>query len=64
MFLMNYTRFDIASDVSRLSRHAQNPNNDNWNSLIKLLKYLKETINWGLHVEAYPDVLEGYCDAN
>ena len=64
MFLMNYTRPDIAYAVSRLSRYTHNPNQDHWNALIRLLKYLKGTINWGLHYHRAPCVLEGYCDAN
>ena len=64
MFLMNYTRPDIAYAVSRLSRYTHSPNRDHWNALIRLLRYLKGTINWGLHYHRTPCVLEGYCDAN
>ena len=64
MFLMNHTRPDIAYAVSRLSRYTHNPNRDHWGALIRLLKYLKGTINWGLHYQRSPHVLEGYCDAN
>ena len=64
MFLMNHTRPDIAYAVSRLSRYTHNPNRDHWGALIRLLKYLKGTINWGLHYQRSRHVLEGYCDAN
>ncbi|KAL8156771.1 hypothetical protein AgCh_001759 [Apium graveolens] len=64
MFLMNHTRPDIVYAVSRLSRYTHNPNRDHWGALIRLLKYLKGTINWGLHYQRSPHVLEGYCDAN
>ena len=40
MFLMNYTRPDIAYVVSRLSRYTHNPNREHWVALIRLLKYL------------------------
>ena len=61
---MNSTRPDIAYAVSRLSRYTHNPNQMHWDALIRLLKYLKGTINWGLHYQGKPSVLEGFCDAN
>lgn len=64
MFLMNYTRPDIAYAVSRLSRYTHNPNNEHWDALYRLLQYLKGTLNWCLQFNKFPGVLEGYCDAN
>ncbi len=64
MFLMNYTRPDIAYAVSRLSRYTHSPNVDHWNALKRLLKYLRGTMELGLHYVKFPNVLEGYCDAN
>ncbi|KAL2245991.1 UNVERIFIED_CONTAM: Retrovirus-related Pol polyprotein from transposon TNT 1-94 [Sesamum indicum] len=64
MFLMNYTRPDIAYTVSRLSRYTHNPNNEYWNALRRLLRYLKGTINLSLHFNKFPPMLEGFCDAN
>ena len=45
MFLMNYTRPDIAYAVSRLSRYTHNANDKHWNALYRLLSYLKGTAN-------------------
>jgi len=64
MYLMNYTRPDIAYVVSRLSRYTHNPNSEHWNTLHQLLKYLNGTMNLCLHFNNFPTVLEGYCDAN
>ncbi|KAL0537146.1 hypothetical protein IC582_026116 [Cucumis melo] len=64
MYLMNYTRLDIAYDVSRLSRYTHNPNRYHWDALHHLLRYLKGTINYCLHINKFPIVLEGYYDAN
>ncbi|KAL0323219.1 UNVERIFIED_CONTAM: Retrovirus-related Pol polyprotein from transposon TNT 1-94 [Sesamum angustifolium] len=64
MFLMNYTRPDIAYAVSRLSHYTYNPNNEHLNALRRLLRYLKGTINLSLHFNKFPAVLEGFCDAN
>jgi len=64
MFLMNYTRPNIAYAVSRLGRYTHNPSDDHWNALHCLLKYLKGTMNWSLYFSKFPSVLEGFCDAN
>ncbi|XP_075080666.1 secreted RxLR effector protein 161-like [Nicotiana tabacum] len=41
MFLMNYTRPDIAYVVSRLSRYTHNPSSELWNVVHRLLRYLR-----------------------
>ncbi|KAA0063949.1 ty1-copia retrotransposon protein [Cucumis melo var. makuwa] len=64
MYLMNYTRPDIAYAVSRLSRYTHIPNRYHWDALRHLLSYLKGTIDYYLHFNKFPAVLEGYCDAN
>ena len=64
MYLMNATRPDIAYSVSRLSRYTSNPGKDHWEALVRVLRYLKDTITYGLHYTKYPPVLEGYSDAN
>ena len=64
MFLMNYTWPDIAYDVCRLSRYTHNPSSEHWNALHRLLRYLRGTMNWCLHFNKFPGILEGFCDAN
>jgi hypothetical protein len=64
MYLTNCTRPDIAYVVYRLSRYTHNPDKDHWNALCRVLKYLRGTMNLGLCYEGYPNVLEGYSDAN
>ena len=64
MYLMNATRPDIAYSVSRLSRYTCNSAKDHWEDLVRVLRYLKYTITYGLHYTRYPSVLEGYSDAN
>ena len=48
MYLMNYTRPDIAYAVGRLSKYTQSPNQDHWTFVRRVLKYLRGTINYGL----------------
>ncbi|KAL0309192.1 UNVERIFIED_CONTAM: Retrovirus-related Pol polyprotein from transposon TNT 1-94 [Sesamum radiatum] len=64
MFLMNYTRPDIAYAVSRLSRYTHKSNKEHWDALRRLLKYLKCIINLCLYLNKHRGVLEGFCDAN
>ena len=64
MFLTNCTHPDIAYVVGRLSRYIRNPSIEQWDAISKLLRYLKETFDFGLSYCGYSTVLEGYCDAN
>ncbi|KAG7572578.1 hypothetical protein ISN44_As09g009400 [Arabidopsis suecica] len=64
MYITNCTRPDLAYSLSRLSRYASNPNGEQWNALVRVLRYLKHTMNYGLYYTKYPPVLEGYSDAN
>ena len=62
--LMNYTKPDITYVVGRLSWYTQSPNQDHWTVVRKVLKYLRGTINYGLCFSGFPNVLEGFSDAN
>ncbi|KAL4032481.1 hypothetical protein IC575_005559 [Cucumis melo] len=64
MYLMNYTRPDIANAVSRLSRYKHNPDRYHWDALRHLLRSLKGKINYCFHFNKFPTILEGYCEAN
>ncbi|RVW87884.1 Retrovirus-related Pol polyprotein from transposon TNT 1-94 [Vitis vinifera] len=64
MYLMSCTRPDIAYAVSKLSRYMSNPGAKHWQGIIRVLKYLRFTRDYGLHYTRYPAVLEGYSDAN
>ena len=64
MYVMNCTHPDIAYAVSKLSSYTSNPGLDHWKAIVRVLRYLKYTQNYGLHYSKYPALLEGYCDAN
>ena len=64
MYLMSCTRPDIAYAVSKLSRYTSNPNGDHWKGIVRVLRYLRYTRDYGLHYIRYPAILEGYSDAN
>ncbi|XP_070026362.1 secreted RxLR effector protein 161-like [Nicotiana sylvestris] len=64
MHLINFTRPDIAYVVCRLGRYTQNGSHDHWNALVRVMKYLRGTMNYGIKYSGFPTVLEGYSDAN
>ena len=65
MFLAKRGRPDILTGVSVLSTRVQNPNEEHWNKLKRLLSYLKNTNNIVLKLEA-DDIqeLKWYVDAS
>ena len=64
MYVRNCTCPDIAYAVGKLSRYTSNPGPDHWKEIVRGLRYLKYTQNYGLHYSKYPVVLVGHCDAN
>ena len=64
MYLMSCTRPDIAYAVNKLSRYTSIPGAMHWKGIMRVLKYLRFTRDYGLHYTRYPAVLEGYSDAN
>ena len=55
---------DIAYVVNKLSRFTNNPGKDHWKALVRVLRYLRYTLNYELHYLRYPVVLEGYSNTN
>ncbi|KAK6128742.1 hypothetical protein DH2020_037497 [Rehmannia glutinosa] len=61
---LNFSRPDIAYVVCRLSRYTHNPNRDHWTAIVRQMRYLKGTMNYGIMYSGYLAILEGYSDAN
>ena len=64
MYAMTCTRPDIAFAVGKLSRFTSCPSTEHWGAVHRVFKYLKKTINYGIHYKGYPTVLEGFTDAS
>nr|ABG66099.1 retrotransposon protein, putative, Ty1-copia subclass [Oryza sativa Japonica Group] len=64
MYLTSVTRPDISFAVSKLSLFTSNLGDDHWRVLERVMRYLKGTMELGLHYTGYPAVLEGYSDSN
>ncbi|KAK2382392.1 hypothetical protein QL285_069931 [Trifolium repens] len=58
------TRPDIAYVVGLLCRFTSGPNNEHWEAIERVMRYLKRTMNLRLHYKRFPAVLEGYSDAD
>ena len=65
LYIATTTRPDIAAAVSILCRKVNSPRQCDWTAVKRVIRYLKETINWKLKLEAVGDLkLIGYVDAD
>jgi hypothetical protein len=54
IYLASTTRSDISFGVSKLSRFVSNPGDDHWRALERVMRYLKDTLNYGIHYFGNP----------
>lgn len=58
-------RPDITFSVNKLSRYLNNPSVRHWQAAKRILRYLKGTIDFGIHLKLSSSLrLCGYCDAD
>ena len=60
----NCTRPDIAYVVGLLYRFTNRPSNEHFHAIERVMRYLKRTMNLGLHYQKFLVVLEGYNNAD
>ena len=53
------TRPDIVYVVGILCRFTNRPSDEHWHAIERVMRYLKRTMNLGLHYQKFPVVLEG-----
>eukprot|EP00121_Abeoforma_whisleri_P006484 Awhi_evm1s5900 len=64
-YLANSTRPDIALVVNKLSQHLTAYGEEHWNAALRIIKYLKGTINFGLKIPKTNEInIEIYTDAS
>ena len=63
-YLASATRPDISFVVCKLSRFVSNPEDDHWRALERVMRYLKDTMSYGIRFTGHPNMLEDYCDVN
>uniref|UniRef100_A0A2N9F539 Reverse transcriptase Ty1/copia-type domain-containing protein n=1 Tax=Fagus sylvatica TaxID=28930 RepID=A0A2N9F539_FAGSY len=62
---LSITRPDIAFTVNKLSQFMHKPTQPHWQSVKRLLRYLKSTIQFGLHIyRSSCSTLQAYSDAD
>jgi hypothetical protein len=62
---LSITRPDIAFAVNKLSQFMHKPTQTHWQSVKRLLRYLKSTIQFGLHIYCSScNTLQSFCDAD
>ena len=64
MYLMSCIRSDIAYSIGKLSSYMSNLEAKHWQGIMRVLKYLHFTCDYGLHYTRYPVIVEGYSDVN
>ena len=64
MYLASATRPDISFAISKLSLFVSNPGDNYWKAHERIMRYLNGTMNYGIHYNGYPRVLEGHSDSN
>ena len=63
-YLMSCIRPDLTYVVNKLSSYTSNPRAKHWQGIMRVLKCLRYTWDYGLHFTIYHVVLKGYSDAN
>jgi hypothetical protein len=62
---LSITHPDIAFAVNKLSQFMHKPTQTHWQSMKRLLRYLKSTIQFGLHIyRSSCNVLQDFCDTD
>ncbi|RWS05910.1 gag-pol polyprotein-like protein, partial [Dinothrombium tinctorium] len=64
MYLMVATRPDIAFAVSTLSQYLDKATKQHWNAAIRILRYIKGSLNYGITFSGNENTIFGYCDAD
>lgn len=64
MYVIYCTRPKITFTVCKLSRYISNPGIEYCKTIVRVLDYLKKTMNYGLFYNKFPVILVGYVDAS
>lgn len=64
LYLAGGTRPDISYTVNVLSRRQTNPNTDDWEDVMHLLRYIRGTTKLGLRYTAKSEGMEVKCDTS
>ena len=51
---MNFSGPNIVYVVGRLSRYTHSPNQDHWETLVRLMRYMRGNIDYGISIVDFP----------
>lgn len=55
MNIINCIKPYVSYTVSKLSKYTSNPRDEQWMTVIRVVKYLNRTMGYGLHDDSYSD---------
>ncbi|CAB0001759.1 unnamed protein product, partial [Nesidiocoris tenuis] len=64
IYVSNSTRMDVAFAINFLSRKQSNFSKDDWKALLRIVRYLRGTIDHGILMRGSSDSIECYVDAS
>jgi hypothetical protein len=64
LYLMTFTRPDLAQSVGVLSRFVSDARKEHWEAAAKVLRYVVDTLDLGLQFGSKTKGVVGYCDAD
>ena len=64
IYALTYTRPNIAFNIGKLSIYTINPSQAHYQAVYRILKYLKQTMDYGIYYTGYPSVLEGFFNTS
>ena len=64
MYIMLETRPNIAYAVSLISRYSVNPTQTHWNAVVRIFRYLRDTVHYELVYKGSLQALTGYIDSD
>jgi hypothetical protein len=64
IYLVTGTRPDIAVAVGEVAKFSNNPGKQHWMAVKRILRYLKETVKFGINCDPKSTELVGYSDAD
>jgi transposase InsO family protein len=64
IYLVTGTRPDIAVAVGEVAKYSNNPGKQHWMAVKRILRYLKDTMNFGINCDLKSIDLVGYSDAD
>lgn len=64
MFFMLFTRPNIAQAIEAVNRYMENPDIKHWNTIKRILRYIKSTLDVVLYYRGWKFTIKEYIDSD